>query len=300
MKGHKSLRPAAYLISAIILAMVFGGSGLAKESPDEIRVFVSILPQVYFVEKIAGEYAEVEPLVGPGQSPETYEPTIRQMTRLAESHVYFRIGSPFEKRLLEKIEKAFEKLNIIDVREGIELIYPDYGIDIDSTTAEPDPHVWLDPRNAIIIAENIYRGLCELDRDHCSEFEKNLQALKADLQAVDKKLAEILKPLRGGKFYVFHPAFGYFAERYGLEQVSIEVAGKEPSARQLAEIIENAKKDGIRVIFAQRQFSKDNAEAVARAINGAVVQLDPLAPDYISNLENLARELAGGLSKNGQ
>ena len=114
---------------------------------------------------------------------------------------------------------------------------------------------------------------------------------------VDAELEEILRPLRGEALFVFHPAFGYFADRYGLEQIAIEIEGREPGPRQLEEIIEHAKEQGVRVIFVQPQFSKKSAETVARAIDGAVVPIDPLAYDWLDNLKRIGEKVRQGLSK---
>ncbi|MBU4261871.1 MAG: zinc ABC transporter substrate-binding protein [Proteobacteria bacterium] len=262
----------------------------------KIPVFVSILPQAFFVEKIGGDRVEVEVLVQPGQNPHTYAPTPRQMTRLAEARVYFRIGVVFENAFIPKIKNSLPHLLIVDTRQGIELEkmtgheedHRDHG-------EELDPHIWLDPLLVKKQAKIIKDTLVQLDPAGQSLYEKNFTAFSADLDALHARLTKALAPLRGKSFFVFHPAFGYFAKAYGLKQIAVETGGNSPSARHLAGLIESAQKNGVRVLFVQPQFSQKSAETVARAINGAVVALDPLARDYFTNMTSIAQALEKAL-----
>jgi zinc transport system substrate-binding protein len=151
-----------------------------------------------------------------------------------------------------------------------------------------DPHVWLSPRLVKAQARTIADALIELDPAGKATYEKNLADFLKDLDALDAHLVEALAPVKGKTFMVFHPAWGYFADAYGLEQEPIEIEGKDPSGRQIARVIEMAKAKGVRVIFVQPQFSKKSAKRIAAAIDGAVVPIDPLARDYVGNLERVA------------
>jgi len=133
------------------------------------------------------------------------------------------------------------------------------------------------------------------DPRHAAAYERNLKALQADLDEVDARIAEALAPLKGRKFFVFHPAFGYFADAYGLKQVPVEIEGKSPGPRRLAALIEKARREGVKVIFVQPQFSPRGAQAVAEAIGGVVVPMDPLARDYLKNLEHIAQQIKKAL-----
>lgn len=267
---------------------------LASSSPSaagRIRAFVSILPQAYFVERIGGPYCDVQVLVGPGQAPATYEPTPKQMAKLGRSQVYFRIGVPFERGFIPKISSIFKDLKIVDTRNGVKLRY--FRRSKGSQVA--DPHIWLDPKLVKIQAATISEVLSDIDPAHAAVFEKNLQAFQLDLERVDARIASALAPLKGSKLYVFHPAFGYFCDSYGLTQVAVEIEGKEPSPRQLTELIEKARADGVKVIFVQPQFAKKDAEAIAREIGGAVVPMNPLPRDYLKGLEDMAGALKEAL-----
>ncbi|MBN2299426.1 MAG: zinc ABC transporter substrate-binding protein [Deltaproteobacteria bacterium] len=258
-----------------------------------VKAFVSIIPQAYFVERVGGRYVDVEVLVGPGQSPATFEPTSRQMSRLSGSAVYFRIGVPFEKVFIPKITDAFKGLHIVDTSAGVKLRY----FSLTGGPQVPDPHIWLDPKRVKIIAGTICSELSRIDPLHSKEFEQNLNSFEHDLEILDQNIAGILKPFMGGKIFVFHPAFGYFAQSYGLEQVAVEVEGKEPSARQLSSLINKAKAEQVSIIFVQPQFSRKNAETIAQAIGGAVVPINPLPEDYLRELENMADEIRNALSR---
>jgi zinc transport system substrate-binding protein len=153
----------------------------------------------------------------------------------------------------------------------------------------------MNPRLVKIQARNICEALSRLDPRHREEYVANRKAFEADLDRVDARISRSLAPLKGGKMYVFHPAFGYFADAFGLSQVPIEIEGKEPAARQLAELVDRAKKDRVRVLFVQPQFSARGAETMAKAIGGVVVPIDPLARDYLANLEKIATAVERGL-----
>jgi zinc transport system substrate-binding protein len=270
---------------ALLATVLISSSASAAKAPaGKIRTFVSILPQAYFVERIGGLYCDVDVLVGPGQSPATYEPTPRQMAKLGRSQVYFRIGVPFERGLIPKISSVFKDLKIVDMRNGVKLRY--FRRSKGSQVA--DPHIWLDPKLVKIQAATIRKALSDIDPAHAAVFEKNLQAFQVDLDRIDARIAAILAPLKGSKVYVFHPAFGYFCGSYGLTQVAVEIEGKEPGPRQLTELIEKARADGVKVIFVQPQFAEKGAEAIAREIGAGVVPINPLPRDYLKGLEDMA------------
>jgi len=295
--------------------MIFSQLAWGQGEKPKIPVFVSILPQAYFLERIGGSYVDVEVLIGAGQSPHSYEPTPKQMAKLATAKAFFSIGVPVEKGVLRKIRQSHKQLIIVETQQGITYRYlaghdHDHGdshgkahsteglVTYAPATAgqkTPDPHIWMAPKLVKIQARNIYEALNRLDPAHKQEYATNLRAFDADLDRVDARISRALAPFKGRKMYVFHPSFGYFANAYGLIQVPIEIEGKEPGARQLAKLIDQAKKDRVKVMFVQPQFSARSAEAVAKAIGGVVVPIDPLARDYLANLDSIAAAVEGGL-----
>ena len=276
---------ARFLKAAAFLFLVSFPSGRAMAG--SVSAFVSILPQADFVERIGGDHVRVGVLVGPGRTPATYEPTPRQVAELARADVYFTIGVPFEKGFLSNISSMVRDLRIVDTREGVTLRY--FG---DSEGGDsPDPHIWLDPGRVKVQARVICEALIRLDPEHQAVFRERLQGFEARLDRLDKRIREILEPLRGRNFYVFHPAFGYFADAYGLAQIAVEAEGKEPAPKRLAALIRRAKQDGARALFLQPQHGKKQAMAVAREIGAKVVLLDPLPRDYVEGLESMAETI---------
>ncbi len=282
------MKKACLVFFSVFTALFFVGTA---DAATTIRAFVSILPQAEFVKQVGGPHVEVDVLVGPGQSPATYEPTPKQMARLSQADVLFRIGTPFEKGFIEKVAKTHEHLEIVDTRKGVPLRY----FDRTKGAAAPDPHIWLDPHLVRIQAATICEALIDLAPEHRPTFERNLAAYQEALDRVDREIAQTLAPLKGSSFYVFHPAFGYFGDRYGLEQVAVEIAGKEPTPKQLAALIRRAQAEKVRVIFVQPQYSKKLAETIAEEIGGAVVPINPLPENYLANLEDIAEALRAGL-----
>jgi zinc transport system substrate-binding protein len=281
-----------------------------ESASGKVLAVAAIPPQAYFVERIGGARVDAQVLVGPGQSPHTYEPTPAQVAGIARASVYFRIGLPFEEQLLQRFAATAPNLRIVDTLEGVPLRHmtaDEASADSDEHEAaheehdhehaagRPDPHTWLSPRLAAIEAANICDGLAAVDPAHADDYRANLEAVRMDLDALDRRLAAALAPLKGRSLFVYHPAFGYFADAYGLKQVPVEAEGKSPSARQLAALIRRAKEQGAKVIFVQPQFAPASAQAVARAIGGAVVPLDPLARDYVRNLQDMAGKVESAL-----
>jgi len=263
-------------------------SGL-KEQSDSFIVFVSIPPQAFVVERIGGGLVDVRVLVMPGQEPHTFEPLPKQMTELAGARLYFKVGMPFEERLVEKIAAGFHKLKVVDSLKGIEKVELHSNSD---GHEEHDPHVWLAPSMVLIMAANTAEALSQADPGNKEAYKANLEGLLAELNEVDSAIRERLAPFKGRAFYVLHSAFGHFAEEYGLRQMAMEAEGKLPSPKRLASLIGMAREEGARAVFVQPQFDRKSAEALANAIGGEVVVLDPLAGDLCANLVDIAEALA--------
>ena len=295
------------LALTVLSAIWFGLASAAEVKPaDKINVFVSIEPVAYFVKRVAGPLADVNVLVGPGQEPHTFEPTPKLVAKLAEAKVLFKMGFPFEETLIKKAGSTFKNLKVVDLQQGIKMrTITDEEKEHDHDAGAEhgnsheagafDPHTWLDPRLAKIQAKTIADTLIQIDPDHGAIYEENLKKFQADLDKMDDKLRSSLAPVKGKSFFVFHPAFGYFGDEYGLKQVAVEIEGKEPTARRLARLIEEAKAQGVRVIFAEPQFPKKTAETLAKSIGGAVVLIDDLAPEYLDNLNEVAVSLESAL-----
>ena len=291
-KGLFFLIVTAALTSAFLHAGGRPERTASNPEMEKVRVFVSILPQRFFVERIAGGRAVVSVMVPPGQSPHSYEPSPKQIQDLGLASVYFSAGVEFEKAFLPVIASNLPDLPILDSTAGItRRMLEAYG----SEEKGPDPHVWLGLDEGRIIADNVLKGLAEAAPRYAAEFESNYRDLLKDIDRIKGELAAVLAPLKGKTLLVYHPAFGYFADNFGLRQEAVETGGTEPTARQLEAIIRKARQEGVHVIFVQPQFAKKSAETVAKAINGSVVPIDPLSADWLKNLENIAAIVRNGL-----
>ncbi|WP_435104429.1 metal ABC transporter solute-binding protein, Zn/Mn family [Arhodomonas sp. AD133] len=300
----------------LVLAFVFPVAGYAEPLP----VFVSVLPMKTFVEEIGGEHVTVRALVGAGYSPATYEPTPRQLEALSRARLYVRTGVAFEDAWMPRISGANPDMRVLDAREGIDLRgmeahthgdhshgrhahershdHRDHGDHEghDHATRLPgDPHVWTSPRLVKRMSRRIRDVLVELDPAHREAYHRRYDAYAAELEALDADIRQLLAGREGGRFMVYHPAWGYFADAYGLVQVPIEHEGKEPGPRALTALIDQAQRENVRVIFVQQQFSERSAERVAAAIDGRVVAIDPLAADYTANMRRVARLIADAI-----
>lgn len=289
VKNGTGIRTWSLALVALLLMVACQATPTASTS-DGLRVTVSILPQQYFVERIGGEYVQVNVMVLPGESPATYEPKPEQLQALSASAAYFSIGVPFEDAWLSKIAAANPEMRIVDTTQGIERM-PLAGDDAHDG-AHPDPHIWLSPRLVKIQAQTIYEALSELDPAHQDAYKANLTAFLADIDALDADIRATLAGVQSQSFMVFHPTWGYFARDYGLTQMPIEVGGQEPSAAELANLIEQARAAHIHVVFAQPEFSTRAAETIAHEIDGQVLLISPLAPDWLDNMRRVAQAFA--------
>jgi zinc transport system substrate-binding protein len=302
------MRNVLVAITALLLAMMTFALPAHADQKGKIEVFVSLLPTAYFVDRIGGPFVTTNVLVGPGQDPHTFEPTPKLVAKLSNAKVLFKMGFPFEESLIRKIGPLFKNLKVVDLQQGIELRTMTEEEEHDHGHAhghahdaeEKDPHTWLNPKFAGIQAQTIADTFINLDPDHKSVYESNLKEVQKDLDAIHDQLTKVLAPLKGKKFFVFHPAYGYFGDAFGLKQVAVQLGGKEPTGRQLARLIKLAKEDNVKVIFVQPQFSQKTAEALAKAIDGAVIPLDDLAPDYLKNLQDMASKLEAALATQKQ
>ena len=280
---------------ALVLAIFgFSFSGLGDDTPS---VFVSIIPQKYFAQKISGDLIDIHIMVPKGANPATYEPKPRQMTDLSKATIYFAIGVPFESVWLEKFKAIHPGMEIVHTENGIEKMemarHHDHdhhhGVSHENAAEVKDPHVWTSPVLVKIISKNMYQAMARTWPDHKDIFADHYQQFIEEIDLLDQDLKTLFQSCENKSFMVFHPAWGYFAKAYGLHQLPIEMEGKDPKPAQLVSIIEAAKANNIHTIFVQPQFSTQNAVVIARAIKGQVVVADPLANDWEKNLRQQAQ-----------
>jgi zinc transport system substrate-binding protein len=339
---------AILLVSLTILVLVLLGACTRSQkdeqpgdhaTPAAIDAFVTITPQAYLAQRIAGERADIHTLVPRGQSPHTYSPSPSQLEKLSRADVYFRIGVEIEQSIREKITTLVPDMPVVDTRRGVSLLtlqehthgnghdhdhspgthdthtHPakgsphasfagdrktphdhHHGPHGDVHGARPDPHIWLDPLRAVTVARTMCSTFVALDSAHATRYRRNLDSLVADLDSLDRFLHTALAPVKGKTLLVFHPAFGYFADRYGLVQRAVRFEGKTPGARRLAALIDEAHTHDIPVMFVEPRFPEETARQIARQIDAALVTIDPLAYDYIDNLSRIGTTVAQALA----
>ena len=282
----KSTAPRTILLLLLSLLIASCSSSGIEESTDKIGVVVSILPQEEFVKSVGGNRVDITVMIPPGASPHTYEATPEQMVKLSKAKMYVKVGSPFEFEIawLDKLIAINKDMLVVDCSKNIELIQS-------SDPDEPgmDPHIWTSVHNASIMVRNICDGLVQIDPANKAFYEENRDAYLEKLDALDKDIRSTLDGITSRSFIVYHPAWGYFARDYGLQQLSIEQGGKEPKAAYMARLITEAKANNIKVIFVSPQFDVRNAETIATEIEGRVVIIDPLARNYLDNMRMVAK-----------
>ena len=317
-----------YLLLLLVLTVftfsACTGKNSGSEKGEKIKVFASILPLKYFIEEIGGDKVEVDVLVTPGKSPATYEPTPSQVIDLSSSDIFFRIGVPFEKGFIDNVESSLKNIRIKDVSDNVKKrkisrhshsgddghehhddeihehsdeegdheepsdTHEENEAEKDSSSGNDDPHIWLSLKASAVIIDNIRSTLKEADPENSEYYDSNSENLKKVIDKEYEKISAMMKPYRGKHFIVFHPSFGYFADEFGLVQIAVESGGKEPSPVYLEKIISEAREEGIRIIIAQPEFSVKSAEVIADAIDGKVLMLNPLNPDYLETINSIA------------
>ena len=266
---------------------------------QRIRVAVSVPPQGYFVERIGGERVRVDVLIPPGYSHVDYPLTPRQIVALSRVRLYVAVGHPafeFERLQLFPFLRTLPGLQVVDMSRGMPLLAgAGEGDEEGHGHADGDPHVWVAPATVAVAGRNVADALIRIDPVHAGEYRANLARFEADVAGLDREIRAALSPFRGSRFMVYHPTWGYFAHQYGLEQVAIEGEGKEPSAQRLIRLIDEARRDGVKVVFVQRGFPRKSAQVIADAVGGSVVIADPQERDWLGNLRRVTRELREAL-----
>jgi len=285
-----------FLVIPILLLALFLSGCARKTEKGTLQVVASIAPLAYFAERIGGRHVSVSVMVPPGGNPHSYEPSPRQMVRLGEATLFIKAGSgvEFELDWMERFLSLNHTLKLCNAVEGIRLIPIKHNGDVHQN-GRYDPHYWLSPANGIIIAGNVKRALIAVDPLHRMEYAANCAKLSAELQLLDEEIHRKLAGLKSRSFLVFHPAWGYYADAFQLDQIAVEEEGKTLTPRQMQRVIEKARASRISVVFVSPQFSTVQAEAIARDIGGVTGTVDPLARDYQENLRRATAAFIRGM-----
>lgn len=274
-----------------------------EKQMHEKAVTVTIEPQRFFAEKIAGENFKIYCIVPSGQSPETYDPTPKQMIQVGKSLAYLQIGYiGFEQVWMKKIREGNPDLRIFDMSEGMDFLTDTEDAHADEGEAEGhhhhaggvDPHIWSSVTGAKVIARNTRDAFIALDKANADYYQKNYEALLAEIDRTESEISALLDPLTARTFIIYHPALTYFAHEFRLTQLCIEMDGKEPSPAQLKKLVETARENGTRVVFIQQEFDRKNAELIARETDCRLVTINPLDYHWNKEMIHIAKALADG------
>jgi zinc transport system substrate-binding protein len=256
-------------------------------------VLVSVAPHKFFVEKIAKGTVQVYLMVPAGASAHTYEPTPRQMVTASQGKIWFRIGEAFENRAIQALKSHHPDLEIVDLRQGVDLIH--HGHEHGHRGCCPgcyDLHFWLSARQAQIQAQTIANALIKAFPEHADLYRTNLRDFQRELQDLDREIEAILAPLKNRHVLVSHPAYAYFCRDYSLEQLAIEVEGKDPTPQQMTKLLNLARQLQIGTIFIQMQYNNKAAKLVADTLGAKLVVLDPYSENYMTSMLEIAHAFA--------
>lgn len=264
-----------FLITVPVLAQAQG----------RLQVFVSVPPQRWLVERIGGEFVEVRVMLAAGQTPETFDPSLRQLKSLSDARLYFLIGVPFESSWKDTLEHNYPGLKIIDCCEDI----------LNEDERKLDPHVWTSPVKVSELAGLVFRVLAEEDPGRRNEYAANHEQLLDELSELDDRAREKFAGRRTDYFITAHASWGHMAHEYGLTELSMEKNGRELGPKGMAGLLDIARKEGIDTVFVQPHYRSPVVQTLADGIEARVKVLDPLAEDYISNMDVVIEHLAGAL-----
>jgi zinc transport system substrate-binding protein len=302
--------PIQTLLAAFLM---FLGAYNFVAAAEPVKVMVMIEPQRYFVEQIGADHVSVTVLVPPGGDPHTYEPKPQTLVQVSQARLYFAMGIPEEQVWLPRLVAIRPDLRVVRQDEGIAKVAMETRAEIHgehgSAAEHPnhdhrhhsidalDPHIWLSPRLVRIQADTIARALCSLDPANADDYRTHLKVFQQRIDALDQRLVKVFASLQQHRgFLVVHPSWGYFARDYALQQIPMEIEGKEPTAADLAKLIQRTNTAGINVILVEPQFSQRFADMMARQTGIRPMVADPLAADWENNLWELGRHLAAHLS----
>jgi zinc transport system substrate-binding protein len=282
----------------ILIALTLSGfSGCHRTGENDLNqvVTVTIMPQKFVVEKIAGDLFTIHVMIPPDANPHHFDPSPRQIMNLANSKIYFKIGYiDFELTWINKLEREYPSIHFIDTSEGVELM-DDENSECGHLHGNIDPHIWSSPRNMKIIAANTAKAFIRLDPENQHIYLDNLKYFEQELDSIDQYITQKLAHLDSRSFLIYHPALTYFARDYGLEQIAIENEGKESSVRHFRSIVRLAGEKNISTIFVQLQFNRDEARTLEKEINGKIITIDPLAYDWKNQMLYITDQLADHL-----
>lgn len=308
---RRACRGGRWVAASLTVCLAAAWLAPAGAGASPLAVTALIAPQAWLVEQVGGDRVEVTALIAPGTSPETFHPSDAEISRVLRSSLFFHGGLPSERGpWLEAIRRS-RRVTLVDLRQGIELLrLPRHHHDVAAAAARTeghghheesgdDPHTWLSPSRLKAQAALVAAALERADPENGAEYRSRRQQVEARLDRLDQEIEQRLAPHRGRAFLVFHPAWGYFADEYGLRQLALEIEGKSPTEAEVTQLQRLARSQGISVVFVQPQIRGAAAVAVAAAIGGRLEVLDPLQADVAANLQHVTDRLVALFEASG-
>ncbi len=288
-----------FLLLFLTFVPVHAGGQAGQESAGQSQpvVYASVPPQADIIRRIAGDFLDARSIIQPGQDAHTFDPSPREVQRLASARAIFRTGLEFEDAILTSLQRTSRNLQVVDLRQGItmrqlEAHWHDPSVPHAHAEGNPDPHIWLGPREVAVQAGTIRSALLELFPEHRSSIEQGYAGFMDELSRITNQLDELLGGLSGKAVLVYHPAFGYLTDTYGIQQLAIEAGGREPSPRLLQQTIEKALAAGVQIIFTQPEYEQTAARAVARAIGAEIVVVTDLDENWSDLMLSIGQALS--------
>ena len=266
-----------FFVTALLLASLLSAKPV---------VIASIAPVEYLAKAVGGDKIEVQSLAK--GDVHSYEPKPNDMKAVAKARIFIAAGLEFEEAWIPRFKASAKNLVVVKSDAKIAKLKEERGEQAEydeKHEAHADPHVWLNPMLAITMARNISDALIDMDKANKDFYLENFQKLMNDLLAFDESAKNELAGLKNRKFVVYHPAWGYFAAHYDLEQISIERSGKEPKIDEMASTLKMIKDENIKVIFADPNRSQKSAQILASQTGAKVELLDPLGYNLLENLK---------------
>ncbi|WP_430932849.1 metal ABC transporter solute-binding protein, Zn/Mn family [Saccharicrinis sp. 156] len=279
--------------AAVITLIIFCIASCQSKPISKNNISVSILPQKYLVEQLLGDSTPVNVMIPKGASPATYSPSPSQIKNLSQSLLYLKIGHiGFEQAWTKRIAEINPDLKIEDTSKGIALIRDEDHVHGDHIhKGGIDPHIWTSPKTMMIVLKNTEEALSKAFPHKKELIISNSKKLKRQISDLDNTFFQTCDSFKNSKFYIFHPAYTYLARDYGLEQISVEHKGKEPSAQWIKKLIDDGREQNIKAIFVQEEFDKRNAEVISSELNIPIIQVNPLSEDWFVEMNHLLSKL---------
>jgi len=304
LRTRLAAQQSAFLLAFFIAALVFAGCSSDEPRSERMRVVATLGPVGEFVSAVGGDRVDVTVMVSPGASPHTYEPRPSQLREVSRASLYAKVGSGVEFELvwMDRLLDMNKAMKVVDCSRGVKIIADEdeegggHGDEHDGhghDHGDADPHIWLSPKNARVMVENIHAALVDADPDGADYYTANRDAYLRRLAELDAEIRDITSSVKNRTILVYHPAWSYFVHEYGFTQVAIERGGKGTTPAGISSLVRQGRDEGIVVIFAQPEFDPRGAEVIAHEIGARVEFISPLGEGYMENMLKAARAFSG-------